>query len=217
MGHLIFLIIQVLCIVLYCLCKVFGWPGIYAMLLLSWGMPISFYLVLVPLSFIKKEYEKALLYFLFIGLFIAIPIKILFIYYNVIIHALLIIFFAFIFSKPERSAINKYFRAFALLIVALNLALFFTNDEAIIHLGVTYNRKYYDADEALTWKHFNKTDSIKGGFAADISSNFSCRINRVRNYTPAVVIARMNTTKSHYTLTDDGLLEHELYHFSSPN
>jgi hypothetical protein len=183
------------------------------MLIPSWGIPALFYLILIPVSLFKKEYKKSLLYLLFVGLFIAIPVKVMFIYYNVILHALLIALFTFLFFKTEKSALNKYFRAFVFLIGSINIALLFTSDVAVVtHLGVAYDRKYYD-EEALTWNHFNKTDSIEGGFAAEINSTFSCRSNRMRNYTPAVVIAKMQTDKSYYTLTDDGLLEHELYHF----
>lgn len=213
MGHLIFLIFQLLCIVFYALCKAFDWPGVYTMLLLSWFLPILFYLVMSLSSLLKKQNGKALLYFLFSALLLAIPVKVQFMYYNIILHAALIVLFLFIFYRMEKGGLNRSFKVFAVLVSLINLALLFTRDTAVItYLGTNFGRKDYN-EEPLTWHHFQKTDSIKEGYSALISSTIVYRISRVRNYTPATVIAKMNTEESLYILENDGLLEHELYHF----
>jgi hypothetical protein len=213
MGHLIFLIFQLLCIVFYALCKAFGWPGVYTMLLLSWFLPIVFYLVMSLRSMFKKQNGKALLYVLFSALLIAIPVKIMFTYYNVILHAVLIALFLFVFYRVGKNVLNRSFKIFAVLVSLINVALLFTPDGATItYLGANYGAKDYDG-KPLTWDQFQKADSIEGGYSAHIVSTIASRISRVRNYTPATVIAKMNTEKSLYILKNDGLLEHELYHF----
>jgi hypothetical protein len=213
MGHLIFLIFQLLCLIFYVLCKAFDWPGVYTMLLLSWFLPILFYLVMSLRSALNKQSREALIYVLFSVLLLAIPVKVQFMYYNVILHAALIALFLFVFYRSKKHGLNRSFKVFAYLLISMNAALLFTNDTAVItYLGTNYGRKNYD-NEPLTWHHFQKTDSIEEGFSALISSTIVCRINRMRNYTPATVIAKMNTEKSLYILTNDGLLEHELYHF----
>ncbi len=213
MGHLIFLIFQLLCIVFYALCKAFGWPGVYSMLLLSWFLPIAFYLVMSLSHVLKKQKGEALLYVLFSVLLFAIPVKVMFTYYNIILHAALIALFLFIFYRLGKGELNRSFKIFASLISLINVALLFTPDvAAITYLGANYGVKDYD-EKPLTWDQFQKADSIEGGYSAHIASTIASRISRVRNYTPATVIAKMNTEKSLYILKNEGLLEHELYHF----
>lgn len=213
MGHLIFLIIQVLCIVFYALCKTFGWPGVYTMLLLSWILPALFYCVMSLSSVFRKNLRNAMLYFLFSLLLLAIPVKLSFVYYNVILHVFLLVAFGLLFFRKQMPASHQVFKGFVLMVGFINLALLFCHDDTLVDtLGVNYNRKNYN-NEQLSWKHFIKTDSLESGFSAHISSYISYRISRVRNYKPATVRTRMRTDRSFYIVADSGLLEHELYHF----
>lgn len=108
---------------------------------------------------------------------------------------------------------NRYFRFFGNLVLLISFILLGWPDmPSLRYLGPIYERRDY-GEQPFTWNDFRKTDSIEGGYEATISSSIVAQITRVRNYTPAIVVARMNTEKSWYVKKDDGLLEHELYHF----
>jgi len=213
MGHRIFLNIQIVFIGLYILLKTFGWPGIAATSIFSWTFPAFFYLVLTILSLFKRQYWLTLIYFLFALLILSIPNKIWFVYHNIIIHFILVSSFLFLIYKRTELELNKYFKRFVTLILVINVFLLFASDNFVNEkLGANYLFKPYSND-ALNWNHFNKIDSIKGGFHAEIETFISYRVNKVFNYTPATAVAKTELSENYFVSQSDNLLEHEFYHF----
>lgn len=213
MAHFIVLIIQLFFLTLYILCKIFDWPGVVTFSIFSWILPIGFYFIQSIITFFKKQYWLTLTYFLFVFLILCIPTKIYFIYHNVILQFFIISSFLFLLYKRSSLELDKYFKAFIILVVSINVFFLFLSDNFVYDkLGANYLFKSY-SNQPLNWENFNKVDSIEGGFEASIDTYIAYRINKAFNYTSATAIAKVEIENTYYVEQSDELLEHELYHF----
>ncbi len=212
MSHLIILLIQILFIALYFICKLLNWPGTAVFGLISWFIPISFYFILSIISSIKKDVKKGLVYFVFSILVFCIPNKIWFYYHNIIFQVIMLIVFIQIIIR-NKSMFHKNFIYISYFIFIINALIIPLNDSFIQKYFYSSLNYFSYSNETITWDNFTKTDSLKDGFAACIESDIFYRINKVYNYTPATVIAQMDKKESKYILQTDNLLQHEYYHF----
>lgn len=182
-------------------------------LLFGWTYSFGFYIVMTFVSLFKRQFWLTLVYFMFALLIICIPIKISFTYYNIIVHFILIFGFLMLLYRRTELELNKSFKTFVSLILIINVFLFFAGDNFVSEkLRANYLFKSYSSEQ-LKWDHFNKVDSLKGGYHAHIEAFISYRINKVFNYTPATAVAKTELDNNHFVSQSDNLLEHELYHF----
>ena len=215
MGYRIFLIIQIFFLTLYIIGKVFDLDGVFVVLtyLASWIFAFFFYFRKSFITLFKRQYWLSSIYLLFTLLIAYIPIKIWFVFHNVIVHFVLILGFLLLLYRRRELKLNKYFKIHISLSIFINIILFFTNDNFIDEkITPNYLLKPYSS-EHLNWSHFNKVDSLKGGYDAHIETYISYKINRVFNYTSATAVAITKLDESHFVSQSDNLLKHELYHF----
>ncbi len=212
MQRIIF-ILQISLLILYVLFKTLEWPGTAALAVFSWTFTYIFYTGLSILKLVKKEFKTALLYFLFTLIVVFIPIKILFIYYNVILHFIVIAAFCIMFYKQYRLDLNKHFKYLTYLILSINGLLLFTNSNVVNqNVFSNYVTIPYSCGP-VDWSHFNKTDTLTDNHVATIDTYITYRLNKMYNYRSAVATAVMNRDGSFYKHEHSDVLRHENYHF----
>lgn len=212
MLHRINFIIQIIFLGFYIIFKTFEWPGVAAIAILSWTFTILLYLSLTLTSLFKKELDKSALYFTFILSVGFIPTKLLFTYYNVILHFIIFIVFIFILSR-QQNEINKNFKKLSYIVIALNFLLIVFDSKTVNeNVFSNYWTRPYSCGP-VNWSHFNKVDSIQEEHEASIDTYILYKANKAYNYKPAIVMAVMDRSGSFYTAMHDDLLNHENYHF----
>jgi hypothetical protein len=212
MRHRTALIIQTIFIGLYILSITFDWPGAIAILVFGWTYTIGFYIIKTLGSLLKKQFLLSVVYFMFVLLTFSIPTKITFVYYNLIVHFILISGFLFLIYKRIELDIDKHFKILICLIVTINVVLLFTNDNFVSE-NLFGNDTFKSNSSDLNWEHFNKADHIEGNYHAEIDAGIYYNINKVFNYTAATAVAKIKLENNYYVYQADDLLEHELYHF----
>lgn len=207
-------IIQISFLFLYILFKALDWPGNATLTIFSWTFSYLYYFGLSVFKLIKKEFRTSLLYFLFSLLILFIPIKILFTYYNLILHFTVIVLFSILFYKQYNLELKEHFRYLAYFVLAINTLLLFTNS-TIVNQNVfsNYTTLPYSSIP-LDWSHFNKTDTLIGQHAATIDTYILFKSNKMFNYRSAIAIAVMNRDGSYYKFEHKDVLKHENYHFN---
>jgi hypothetical protein len=206
-------ITQYLVIVLVIILKINDAPGVLSLSVISWIIPIIYFLISATISLIKKDKTNA--FFNLIGFLLCycISVKFLFVFHNVLVQILALIAVLFFVKKFELKKIHKSKLWFVLVVFLLNLLLVFIPDRWLCEKIVDDDfRKVYDGTP-VTWDMFEKVDSLESGYDADINSMIFYKENFAYNFTPAIAFAVMNKDKSHVAERGDKLLIHEDYHF----
>lgn len=212
MLHLVTLIIQLFFIAFYMLCKIANWPGALAISVFGWFLTTVIYFVLSIKMLLKWEMKKSISYFLFTLLVLSIPNKIFFEYHNIIIHFLILSSFLFVFYK-QKIPYSPYYKTLVYIVLFINVLLFLLGDNYIYkNAGAFYAYKPYSND-GISKCDFKKVDSLNNNFDAEISTIIHYKINKVYNYTPAVIASVMQLDECFYVELSDKLVAHEYYHF----
>jgi hypothetical protein len=211
--HRIIFIIQISLLFLYLLFKISDWPGTSVLAVFSWTFTYLFYTGLSIFQIFKKDFNTALFYFLFSLIVLCIPIKILFTYYNVVIHFALIAIFGIMLFKQYKLELNKHFKYLIYLILFVNTMLLLVNSNIVNqnvfsnHVTIPYSCGQVD------WSHFNKTDTLEGNHTATIDTYIMIKPNKMYNYRSAIATAVVNRDGSFYKHENEDVLKHENYHF----
>lgn len=215
MGHLIIIIIQISFIILFALCKYFNLPEISICIYTSWIIPICYYNLIGFNSLFKKKYFESIFYLIFTTLIFCIPNKIWFVYHNVFFQLIIIILFILLFIKIKIKSFHIFFVIFSFVILIFNIALVFMNDTVVYEKLASSH--YYGvstySNTKFGWDKFKKVENSNQNYSAGVNSYIFTIVNKVYNYTPAIVVAKMNFEKSFYVKKSQKLLEHEYCHF----
>lgn len=178
-------------------------------LLLVMSLFYFIYNIIKGIIYIDINKQTSIIHLLLAVFSISFFCKVLYYYYNFLIHIIVIILS--IYLVKVLCDIKKWKNSY--LIIGLNILLLLTSNDWIFRQVQSKNKKNWNRE--LKWSEFQGNPEVSSKMDAIITTGFNYKVNRLYNYPSALVTSFMNkqdSWKKETTYTKE-LLNHEQGHF----